>query len=313
MFPNPANKNNNANSGIVLKQSSKRWTEVPAREFLDRPDLLALIPDTDKIDIKKLTDGCITTDTCHPAHKTRRILVDIVSQIDGGVGHVQDCFNHLRNVWINGVAKAVSRFMNEYLKDSLDNISSFLRILPDLAHIIRAYHKEFSLTSNYPKGHGELFREWILNNYPMEFLLHAERANVNCMDVICMGANAVYNNRPLNDEFLDKRLCIKANANILQENMFAVLTSLEMIAVSHFFSILHVAVVIPFRWLSGSTHKLAHRKWGARSLGRAADILHTACGQPLNDIKLIHDKKFMMNMFDDISNELPEFKEFLKY
>ena len=96
----------------------------------------------------------------------RHILVDIVSQIDGGVVHEQDCFNHLRNVRINGVAKAVSRFMNEYLKDSLDNISSFLRISSDLAHIIRAYHKEFSLTSNYPKGHGEFFREWMRENYP---------------------------------------------------------------------------------------------------------------------------------------------------
>ena len=147
----------------------------------------------------------------------------------------------------------------------------------------------------------------------MEFLLHAERANSNRMDVICMRADAVYNNRPLNIEFLDKRLRIKDNANILQENLFVVLSSLEMIAVSRFFSILHVAVVIPIRWLSGSTHKLAHRKWGARSMGRAADILHTACGQLLDDIKLIHDKKFMMNMFDDIANEIPEFKDFLEY
>ena len=67
------------------------------------------------------------------------------------------------------------------------------------------------------------------------------------MDVICSGADAVYNNRPLNVEFLDKRLRIKDNANILQENLFVVLTSLEMIAVSRFFSILHVAVVIPIR------------------------------------------------------------------
>ena len=97
------------------------------REFPNQPDLLALIPDTDKIDIKKLTNRCITTDTCNSARKMRRILVDVVLQIDGGVVHEQDCFNHLRNVWINGVVKAVSRFMNEYLKDSLDNISSFLR------------------------------------------------------------------------------------------------------------------------------------------------------------------------------------------
>ena len=176
-----------------------------------------------------------------------KTLVKIVSEIDGGVVHKQDCFNHLRNVWINGVAKAVSAYMKEYLNDSLDNISSFLRISPDLAQIIRAYHKEFSLTANYPKGHGELFRDWIIKNHPMEFLLHAERANGNHQDVICMGADAVYINRRFNVEFLDERLRIKDNANILQENLFVVLSSLEMIAVSRFFSILHVSIVIPFR------------------------------------------------------------------
>lgn len=290
-----------------------RWREVTAREFPDRPDLLELIPDVDTINIKKLTDGAVTTDTCNSAQKTRRILVEIVSQIDGGIVHEQDCFHHLRNVWINGIAKAVSAFMKDYLSDSLENISSFLRISPDLAHIIRAYHKEFSLTSNYPKGHGELFRDWIIKNYPMEFLLHAERANGNRMDVICMGADAVYINRPLNVEFLDERLRIKDNANILQENLFIVLSSLEMIAVSRLFSILHVSIVIPFRWLAGNTHKLAHHKWGARSMGRAVDILHTACGELLDDIKLIHDKTFMMNLFDDIADEIPEFKKFLDF
>jgi len=219
----------------------------------------------------------------------------------------------LRNVWINGIAKAVSGFMKEYLSDSLDNISSFLRISPDLAHIIRAYYKEFSLTSNYPKGHGELLRDWIIENHPMDFLLHAERAAGNRMDVICMGADAIYIDRRLNVEFLDERLRIKDNSNILQENLFIVLSSLEMIAVSRLFSILHVSIVIPFRWLAGNTHKLAQHKWGARSMGRAVDILHTACGQLLDDIKKIHDKKFVMNLFDDMANEIPEFKEFLTY
>ena len=286
---------------------------MTAREFPDRLDLLALIPDVDKIDINKLTDGAVTTDTCNSARKSRRILVEMVSKIDGGVVHEQDCFNHLRNVWINGVAKAVSGFMNEYLSDSLDDISSFLRISPDLAHILRAYHKEFSLTSNYPKGHGEQFRDWIIKNHPMEFLLHAERASGSRQDVICMGADAVYINRPLNVEFLDERLRIKGNSHILQENLFIVLSSLEMIAVSRFFSILHVSIVIPFRWLSGKTHTLGQHNWGARSMGRAVDILHTACGQLLDDIKMIHDKKFMMSLFDDIANEIPEFKEFLTY
>ena len=50
----------------------------------------------------------------------------------------------------------------------------------------------------------------------MEFLLHAERAAGNHMDVICMGADAVYINRPFNVEFLDERLRIKDNSNILR-------------------------------------------------------------------------------------------------
>ena len=57
----------------------------------------------------------------------------------------------------------------------------------------------------------------------MEFLLHAERANVNHMDVICMGADTVYINQLLNVEFLDEHLCTKDNVNILQENLFIVL------------------------------------------------------------------------------------------
>ena len=272
-----------------------------------------MIPDADKIDIKKLTDGAVTTDTCNSAQKTRRILVGIVSQIDGGVVHEQDCFHHLRNVWINRVAKAVSEYMKDFLHDSLENISSFLCVSPDLANIIRAYHKEFSLTSNYPKGHGEQFRDWIIENYPLEFLLHAERATGSRQDIICMGADAVYMNRPLNVEFLDERLSIKDNTHILQQNLFIILSSLEMIAVSRLFSILHVSIVIPIRWLAGNTHKLAKHNWGARSIGRAVDSLHTACGQILDDIKLIHDEQFMMHLFDDLANELPEFKDFLKY
>ena len=184
---------------------------------------------------------------------------------------------------------------------------------PDLAHVIRAYHKEFSLTANYPKGHGELFRNWIIKNYPLEFLLHAERATGSRQDLICMGADAIYMNRPLNVEFLDERLRVRGNENILQKNLFVVLSSLEMIAVSRMFSILNVAVVTPVRWLCGKTHELAERNWGARSMGRVVDILHDACTHLLEDIKLFHDESYMMHIFDEIADELPEFRAFLKY
>ena len=62
-----------------LKCRLKRWKEVTAREFPDRPDLLAMIPDPDSIDITKLTDGGVTTETCTSARKSRHIIVEVVA------------------------------------------------------------------------------------------------------------------------------------------------------------------------------------------------------------------------------------------
>ena len=63
-----------------------------------------MIPSPDSIEMNKLGDGgTITTYTCNAALKVRRLLV---KAIDGRVNK-QDFMQHLWNVWINGVAKAV--------------------------------------------------------------------------------------------------------------------------------------------------------------------------------------------------------------
>ena len=64
------------------------------------------------------------------------------------------------------------------------------------------------------------------------------------------------------------QLCICGNNHILQQNIFIILSSLEMIATSRIFDILDVAICMPVRWLAGNTHKLAHHNWGAWSIGR---------------------------------------------
>ena len=126
---------------------------------------------------------------------------------------------HLRNMWINGVVIAVNKYMTDFLGESLDNISSFLRVSPDLAHIICAFNKEFSLTSNYPKGHIEQFRTRMMKRYPSEFLMHIERATGSRQDIITMGAGPIYWNRKFNVEFLDDVLRVKGASNILQEKV----------------------------------------------------------------------------------------------
>ena len=148
---------------------------------------------------------------------------------------------HIRNVWINEVAKAVNKYMTKFLNESLDEISSFLRLSPDLAHVIRAFHKELSLATNYPKGHGEQFRTWMIKRYPNKFLMNAERATGSRQDIITISADPIYWNRKFNVEFLDDVIWVKGASNILQEIVFTVLSSLEMIANSRFFYILHIS------------------------------------------------------------------------
>ena len=113
--------------------------------------------------------------------------------------------------------------MTEFLNESLDYISSYLIVSPDLAHVIRAFHKEFSITSNYPKGHGEQFRTWMMKRYPNEFLMHAERATVSRQDIITIGSGPIYWNRKFNVKLLGDVLRVKGASNILQENLFTVL------------------------------------------------------------------------------------------
>ena len=121
-----------------LKDRLKRWKEVTMREFTDRPDLLLLIPDPDSINIDKLGDGgTITTDTCNAEHKVRRLLVEYIN----GTVNEQECMQHIRNVCINGVSKAVNKYLTEFLQESLEEISSFLRVSPDLARVICVLHK----------------------------------------------------------------------------------------------------------------------------------------------------------------------------
>ena len=100
--------------------------------------------------------------------------------------------NHLRNVWFGNVEKALSAHLNALLRSSLDEIGPQLRVTASVSAVIRAVDKEFSLLSNYPKGHGKLFLEWVREHYPGILLLHVERAAGLRQDLCTKGSLPVY-------------------------------------------------------------------------------------------------------------------------
>ena len=106
---------------------------------------------------------------------------------------------------------------------------------PDLELIICDLHKEFSLHAKYTKGHGERFIYGIIKKYQNEFIMNTEIASGSLQYIIIMGAGPIYWNRIFNVEFLDDYLCIKDNTNILQQNLFTILTYIEIIAAYRFF------------------------------------------------------------------------------
>ena len=150
--------------------------------------------------------------------------------------------------------KAFTSEPNNILCTSLDEIDPKLRVSSSISTIIRAIDTEFSLSANYPKGHGDLFAEWVLQRYPGALLLHVERAAGSRQDLCTEGCLPIVMNYPYYLEFLDwmlKKTGKTDKASILQRNLFVVLGSVEMIALARLLSIIHISVCMPFRCLLG--------------------------------------------------------------
>ena len=231
----------------------------------------------------------------------------------GGETHSIDCLNHLRCVVIKNMLIRLNEFTTDLLKDSLDKISPILRVSTSLESVLIAFDKEFSLCANYPKGHGELFLIWLREKYPDALLFHVERAGGGRQDLALMASLPIFWNRELCVEFLDERLRVPGNENILQKNLFTVLTSSEMVAVTRLLAIMHIAVCMPLRFLTGKTHEWKTHDLGVVELGRAFDCWYNAMVTLSERPEKYLDKNFMMGIFDSIKPDLPPFVDYLNH
>ena len=104
-------------------------------------------------------------------------------------------------------------------------------------------------------------------------------------------------------EFLDE--CLEGHDNILQENLFTILTSVEMVALARVMAIIHYKIAMPMRWLAGNTHHMpaVGYNWSARSMGKAIDALHDALVELAKDGSKFLDEDFMNNIFSEIDED----------
>ena len=130
-----------------------------------------------------------------------------------------------------------------------------MRVLKSIQSVLRAANKEFSPYDNYSKGHGELFRKCIETYNPGALILHVEISSGFCQYLAVKGAGVVYMNHLYWIEFSYERLQTPMD-NILQENIFIILSSLEMMELACLCAIIHTIICLPTLWLAGNDHIL---------------------------------------------------------
>ena len=141
--------------------------------------------------------------------------------------------------------------------------------------MFRAVDKEFNMCGNYPKRRGELFCKWIENYHPGALLLHVERSSGSHQYLDAKGTIEVYMNYSYWTEFLDYRIRTPGD-NILQESIFIILSSLEMMVLARLCDIIHITICLPTCWLTGNCHILAYYNWCVSSMRRMVDELETS-------------------------------------
>ena len=108
-----------------------------------------------------------------------------------------------------------------------------------------------------------IFGQWMKENHSGELPFHVERACKSRMDVVSMASMAISWNRNYSVDFLDKMISYCGwEDNILACNQMMLLSSVEFATVARLWSIFHLAIIMPMRWLASKAHKFAHHKWG---------------------------------------------------
>ena len=183
------------------------------------------------------TDTCPTTQLFHNLYKDK---------LDVYEGY---CFIHICDVWAGNVHKGVSSWAKDTLKTNLKNISHVWRVSYDVKDIIHSLHKAFSLTANYPKGCGQLFRKFFLEKHAGEYLFQTKHTASLRQDIVAMGSLVLYYDRNVYLEFLADRMkwYSVGTKNILQLCPWMKLMLLEVAASARLFLIFYLSLIVPVR------------------------------------------------------------------
>ena len=132
------------------------------------PHLLEQLPNPNKINISCMIRCEMSHDTCGTACFLDVKLADKVislakEECPSGTDYFvyqNNCFHHLRNIWLGAVENCLAKKLEAHLKDDLDLKPTHLYVACCLSELLWQVDKEYSETSNYMKWHGRVFKDW---------------------------------------------------------------------------------------------------------------------------------------------------------
>ena len=151
--------------------------------------------------------------------------------------------------------KTLYKFLIEELKASLSEIEQQLRVLCLCVACSCAYNKEFGLDANYPKRHRVWFHAWIKMHFRRILLFHVKSTHGTNQNIMYSYSLAIHINHLPSIEFFEHAMSVPGKQhNILQKNLYVLLTSDEMIAQSFLLNIVYLYCMLPLWWLAENTH-----------------------------------------------------------
>ena len=199
--------------------------------------------------------------------------------------------------------------MAELLEENIEEIQYSLRVTTGIGNLIFAIEKYFGGTANYSKGKGSMFMDYMRRYHPTSYLYPVYRAwGGSRQDIGVEGAVAVIMNIPHYFELLIWRMSCGGDS-ILENNLYIILRSVEMVSLLRSLYILHISLYLPLQWLSGNCGELGKYGFGFADMPKAVDLMDKAFFEITNIGNLMLDDDFMMRIFEPLAKKINPFKE----